>query len=435
MLKDILEKIAKNKKDEKIPLSLIDGYVDVKAYKHEENGEKKLIYHNTGDNTVTNWMRQVIMLLLSGYSLSTYGSTKVIDSGTGLSTNIKDTDQFSKPSTGNHSDTANTDGYCLNGKQYLGPFNNTDTDNSNSVAQNYYPVEQNTNLWSSESEELYALFPTKILLGTGCEYTDWDSLKEFNETDNATWYADIVQQYGNGDEATAKTNFNTLVGADGNDNAAYGCNVYSGTVGIQGNYTGNGSILPAITVNDPDTTSNITSSADMAKRFGVVGAVKTLYLPSGNGNNSINSMSVLESTVSDSGRLIQGQFRGAGRPCFVYFRRNSVTGGTADWDQQTSDVFVSKDSESAFLNRITFRIVIPAQSSGTAAVGEYNPFNGYTFKQVGLFNDAKFATDTSNTESVYSQNMPCGTLLAIKNIQSFTKTADESIEFTWTLTI
>lgn len=433
MLKDILEKLKAKKDDDKISLSLIDGYVDVKAYKHEENGEKKLIYHNTGDNTVTNWMRQVIMLLLSGYSLSSYGTTA--PNATSVSNNILDSNLYSKPDSDNHSDEFNTDGYCLNGNQYLSYFNNSNTSDNSTVSENFYPVTNNNDIYGAN--DMYALFPTKILLGTGCEYTDWDSLREFNETDNATWYADIVQQYGNGDVSTAKSNFNKLTGADGDN--GYACNTYSGTIGVQGNYTGNGSMLPAVTVNDPDTTSNITSSADMAKRYGVVGAIKTLFLPSNASDTALGGTPLLETTISDSGRLMTGQFRGAGRPCFIYFRRSSGTSTNgdkpADWDKQTSDVFVSKDSESAFLNRITFRVVIPAQSSGTAAVGVYNPFNGYTFKQVGLYNDAVFGTDTTKSPTKYSANMPCGMLLAIKNIQSFTKTADESIEFTWTLTI
>ena len=76
---------------------------------------------------------------------------------------------------------------------------------------------------------------------------------------------------------------------------------------------------------------------------------------------------------------------------------------------------------------------MPSQSSGSSSIGKYYPFNGYTFKQIGLFNDALFNTD--ETGSTDKDTMPCGTMLAIKNIQKFSKTADESVEFTWTLTI
>lgn len=415
MLKDLFKK-EKTKKDEKISLPLMDGYVDVKAYKHDDKGNKKLIYHNTGDNTVTNWMRHVIMLLLSGYSESLSGTQLTAADNT-----LRVSDQYSKPQPSAHSANTNCDGYYMNGDQYL---SEEYEDNGS------YPVLPNTDIYGN-GVNVYALYPTKILLGTGCEYTDWETLRDYNETDNATWYSNIVQQYGNGDVDTAETNFDKLINGE---EESFNCNKYSGTIGLQGVYTGNGSMVPAVTVNDPDTTSNVSSSADMAKRYGVVGAIKSLYLPV----NGTDNLDCQEATISDSGRLLKGEFRGAGRPCFIYFRRNNTADSGADWDKQTSDVFVSKDSENTFLNRITFRVVIPAQSSGTAAVGVYNPFNGYTFKQVGLYNDAVFSTKSSSTPSGSStiiNNMPCGMLLAIKNLQSFTKTADESIEFTWTLTI
>ena len=54
-----------------------------------------------------------------------------------------------------------------------------------------------------------------------------------------------------------------------------------------------------------------------------------------------------------------------------------------------------------------------------------------------MFNDALINTVSGkeNPTTKQASNMPCGMMLAVKNIQNFTKTADESIEFTWTLTI
>ena len=422
MLKDIFIKKNKDSTNEKILKSIADGYVDIKAYKHFEDGSKKLVYHDTGDNTVTNWMRHAIMLMLSGYSLSNDGK-KSFNS----STSQVDNEQITKPSSEYHTDDTNADGYCLNGSQYLW----------SSTELKGYPVSSNNDLYNDP--ETYAIFPTKILLGTGCEYTDWASLKEENEEDNATWYANMVKQYGDGDEDLAAKNFNMLTGitesTDTTESQNYTCNVYSGTIGIQGVYSGNGTIQKSVNVNDPDTTTNISTSADMANRYGVVGAIKTLYLPK---EGDEFSKKIIESTVSDSGRLLQGKYRGAGRPCFVYFNRTKIdsSNGELDWDKQVSDIYVSKDTSTDFLNRITFRVVIPAQSSGTGQVGTYNPFNGYTFKQVGLFNDVLFSTRSAkNADSIARRNMPCGMMLAVKNIQNFSKTADTSIEFTWTLTI
>ena len=277
------------------------------------------------------------------------------------------------------------------------------------------------------------MFPTKVLLGTGCEYTDWQSLKDANEEENATWYTNMINTYGDGDVIVAEKAFNSMLGLESDDDICKS-NQYSGTIGLQGLYSGSGSLVRAITVNDPDNTTNVSSSAEMSKRYGVVGAIKTIYCP----DDANDCSEYLEETVSDSGRLIKGKYRGAGRPCFIYFNRSSQTkSNKLDWDEVTSDISVQRDSSSNYLNRITFRVVIPAQSSGTGAVGEYNPFNGYTFKQIGLFNDALINTisDVNNPKTKQASNMPCGMMLAVKNIQNFTKTADESIEFTWTLTI
>lgn len=419
MLKDLFKKQNKDLK-ETIAKSLMDGYVDIKAYKHDKDGNKTMVYHDTGDNTITDWMRHAIMLMLSGYSLS-YNGNNVIDG----EESAKDKDQISKPNPVYHSSSENKgynkDGYCLNGEQYL-----WEGENSNIG----YPIVGNTNFYV-DGEEQYSLFPTKVLLGTGCEYTDWQSLKDANEEENATWYTNMINTYGDGDVIVAEKSFNSMLGLDTDTCQS---NQYSGTIGLQGLYSGSGSLVRAITVNDPDNTTNVSSSAEMSKRYGVVGAIKTIYCP----DDASDCSDYLEETVSDSGRLIKGKYRGAGRPCFIYFNRSSqTTQSKLDWDEVTSDISVQRDSSSNYLNRITFRVVIPAQSSGTGAVGEYNPFNGYTFKQIGLFNDALINTisDVNNPKTKQASNMPCGMMLAVKNIQNFTKTADESIEFTWTLTI
>lgn len=421
MLKDLFKKKNKDLK-ETIAKSLMDGYVDIKAYKHDKDGNKTMVYHDTGDNTITDWMRHAIMLMLSGYSLS-YNGNNVINNNESSS---KDKDQISKPNPLYHSSSENKgynkDGYCLNGEQYL-----WERESSNIG----YPVVGNTNFYAEN--EQYSLFPTKVLLGTGCEYTDWQSLKDANEEENATWYTNMINTYGDGDVIVAEKAFNSMLGLESDDDICQS-NQYSGTIGLQGLYSGSGSLVRAITVNDPDNTTNVSSSAEMSKRYGVVGAIKTIYCP----DDVSDCSEYLEETISDSGRLIKGKYRGAGRPCFIYFNRSSqTTQSKLDWDEVTSDISVQRDSSSNYLNRITFRVVIPAQSSGTGAVGEYSPFNGYTFKQIGLFNDALINTtsDKNNPKTKQASNMPCGMMLAVKNIQNFTKTADESIEFTWTLTI
>ena len=375
MLKDLL----KNKKKTDKALSLFDGYVDIKVFKHSEDGNKKLIYHDTGDNTVTDWMRQALLLLLSGHPYSVHGR-----------------DGITKPNSSNRTQGQNIDGYCINGRQFIDSF-----DNFNPVV-----IQPNDGtIWP------YSVFPTKVLLGTGLECSSWDEVETLS-SNYAEWYNDILATYndeGSVDINTAKNNFESLLSNVGNT------------------YSSDG-VTKSVTLNNPDIKQSLSRNhADFRKRLGVKGAIKTLY----DGTN--NTLSYLENSISDAGKLLAGKYRGAGRPCFIYFNRPAQTNDSTKeyWDDPSYDVYVHRDSSSDVCNQITFRIVLPSQTSGSGALGKYYPFNGYTFKEIGLFNDALFITK-DNTESL---EMPFGTLLAIKSIESFTKTADESVEFTWTLTI
>ena len=115
MLKDLFKKKNKDLK-ETIAKSLMDGYVDIKAYKYDKDGNKTMVYHDTGDNTITDWMRHAIMLMLSGYSLS-FNGNNVIDGNE----SAKDKEQISKPNLDYHSSSENKgynkDGYCFIGEQ------------------------------------------------------------------------------------------------------------------------------------------------------------------------------------------------------------------------------------------------------------------------------------------------------------------------------
>ena len=428
MLKDLFKKnnnSESNNLKEKIANSLMDGYVDIKAYRYNDKNEKKLVYHDTGDNTVTNWMRHVIMQLLAGVPLSINGS--------GFNEQISDSacnnDNCTTYSSANHSELKNLDGCCISDAdyQYL--------HNSQGVVTNYIALDGHN----------YPLFPTKVLLGTGKEYTSWENLQEENEQNNATWYSEMVEGYGSGEgEASAKDQVNNLI-----EGQSICCNTYSATVGAQNVYSGNGSLVPAITVNDPDPAVLEESPANLANRYGVVGAIKTAYLPDGSdiggfilepsGSTRVTVNELLNPTVSDSGKLLKSRYRGVGRPCFIYFNRTRTSaeeGYKLDYSKQTSGVYLSKENKTSipYLNRITFRVVMPAQR-GSDSNGSYYPYNGYTLKQVGLFNDALISIQEGVPNSSLWPKMPCGMMLAVKNIASFTKTADEEINFTWTLTI
>lgn len=417
MLKDIFAKFFEQDSkviSDKILNSLADGYVDVKAYRDTEDG-KELVYHDTGDNVVTNWMRQAIMMMLAGYSYSNDG-TDTESLGDYATTGFNN---ISYPFDGvnEHEEKAtNSNGYILNGEQYLwgkGDFSG-------------HPTEPNRFISSSYK---FPYFPTKVLFGTGKEYASWNDLETENQFAHTSWYNDIKEMYG-GDQASSA--FESLRDLH--------INSYSGTVGVGGSTTGNANTIRTVTVNDPVQTSDTTSTSDMASRYGVVGAVKTVFVPNSKWPLASAESAVLDSITSDAGKLIKSNLRGAGKPCFIYFNRTKDGADKLqpDWsDTNSAQIYLTKDATSSkFLNRITFRITMPSQSAGSGYMNQYYPYNGYTLKQIGLFNDARLAYDTAPTEDgVVSENMPCGMLLAIKNIEAFTKTADEMIVLTWTLTI
>ena len=397
MLKNLLKK--NNLTKDKILSSIMDGYVDIKGYRIEEDGSKKMIYHDTGDNTVTDWMRQTILELLTGESLSNEGNQ---DPG--------DNKNITKYNNDSHGENTNMDGCCISDSQYF-----TDKE---------YKYKIN----STVAGEIYAVWPTKVLFGTGKEYIDFATLQLENETENKTWFNEILNMYGNGDKTTAETQINNLIGGNDGSNGNFNNN-YSASVGGQGIYDcDRGGLINSITVNDPETGDIFDTPASLSKRVGVVGAIKTIYLP----EEKDDKIEYLNPGRSMSGKLLKSKYRGVGRPCFIYLN-------DSDWGNSTSSVSLSGDNDK-FLNRITFNIKMPSQKGTSALEGldTYYPYNGYTLKQVGLFNDALIQS-VNNSEgkkvSSVAELMPCGTMLAVKNISHFTKTADVEYDITWTLTI
>ena len=412
MLKDLFDKF-KNKEKDPINLNIFDGFVDIKGYKIID-GKKKLVYHDCGDNVVTDWMRHAIMVMLTGSVFSANGNC-IISSETSpgsrtSSQSFSMLGQTSKyhSSKSEGSSGKNLDGYVLNGSQYFFDAAN--------ITEKYSK--------SSMIDNIYALFPTKVLFGTGKEYSSWQVLQSENEVANATWYTEMLNSYG-GDITTAKNNFDTGIDLT--------CNTFSGSIS-KNIYTGNGAITKARTVNDPDSSSNIiATTSTMNKNYGVVGAIKTIYF--GEDDNDL-----LQTTLTQEGKLLKPINRGIGRPCFIYFntprQNNKVKEG---WDDPASaEVSLSKDNAASYLNKITFNITMPAQDATSNSIGAYYPYNGYTLKQMGLYNDAFLTTGVTASNDLTSypyNNMQCGMLLAVKNITAFQKNADTEIKLQWTLTI
>lgn len=405
MLKNIFKNKEKNTKNKEKLLnrSLMDGYVDIKVFRNTGDNEKKLIYHDTGDNVVTNWMRHSILLLLTGSNFSAVGKTS--GSFTDSSASESSSEAISKPYTNDsdivvHSDSSNLDGYVLDNSAYF-------------WEQDDYNDKYSKSLVSTNN--IFAWFPTKVLFGTGSEYNDFDTFKTEKESTDKDYYENIVSAYGSEDKLKAA--FDTA--------NEMGCNTFSGTT-ASNSISGNNSLQTGmISFNNSQTTILTTSNSEFSEAYNVMGAIKTSYFSS--------SDDKLEKIDSDSGRLLLPGYRGMGRPCFIYF--NGYTEGEEGWNSSSNDaqVVLSKDSDGNYLSRITFKVIMPSQNSGV-----YYPYNGYTLNQVGLYNDSKMADEPSGTSTINNypyNNMAWGTLLAIKNITPFTKTASDTIEFTWALTV
>ena len=185
MLKDFFKNAIKKQEPtqqlvDKIKNNLVDGFVDIKAYKGDE-----LVYHDAGDNVVTDWMRHAIMILLTGDSFSKLGNT-----------NSTNNEPINTLLAANHSVDLklNRDGYILNGEQYF-----WDGTSFKGFCSKSDVAEAN----------IYPLFPTKVLFGTGKEYTDFDSLANDTKENFPYYYDAVVQTFGGGSgETQAETVFN-----------------------------------------------------------------------------------------------------------------------------------------------------------------------------------------------------------------------------------
>jgi len=412
LLKDKLKKVFKNTKEpkDKIKLPMMDGFVDIKGYK-----DGKLFYHDCGDNVVTDWMRQAIMLMLSGVTFTSHG----------------DSPYFEEVQEGQQK-KVNYDGYVFNGKQYDAVINEDD--------QKKFSISLNG--------KDKALFPTKILFGTGKEYSSWNILKTENETTHPVWFEEMTNLFGG--EGQAATNFDKCINskpeevtyAYSNINTDY-YNNFSGTI-APGVHSGDGLLAKCRTVNDPDTsTTEVASAVSMYRNYGVIGAIKTPYQRNEGGNYP----DMLQNVTSESGKLLLPKYRGVGQPAFIYFNQHSAPESdedTENWADPSAEVCISKDPADKYLTKITFTITLPEQSTATSSVGAYYPYNGFTLKQIGLYNDSQIVLNPTGEQQTpgssdgayypYS-NMIHGMLLAVKNIAPFTKQAGSNYVISWTITI
>lgn len=418
MLKDLGKKFLKNDKEslsDKIRNTMIDGFVDIKAYK-----EDKLIYHDAGDNVVTDWMRHAIMVLLTGDSFSKLGST-----------NGEVPDPINAIDPVNHAEgTINKDGYILNGKQYF--WNPSDYKGHYSASD-------------VSVDNIFSLFPTKVLLGTGKEYASWADLENDTILTYNDKYKDFLNKFGNGSSSIAASTFDgpAIPTADEPVTIKSPYNHYSSSLG-NNIFTGSAELLKTRTVDDPYTSKVTNPSETLNVEYGITGAIKTIYFnTTDSSNETLHKTPALE---QGKGYMLPPKWRGIGRPAFIYFNtpeKNNLGERDEAWsDPETgAEVILTRDVSKKYLEKITFTITMPEQTSTNGANTDFYPYNGFTLKQIGLFCDSRLSyTDapaTTETTSAYWQyrNMPCGIMLAKKHIAPIIKNADIKVILTWIISI
>jgi hypothetical protein len=364
---NLLNKFVTQRYGEKFPFDL-KGKLEVFGYR---NG--KLFHYDTNDNTITIWAKHAVMHLLTGEVFSSSGTSRSTASGDHVATG----DTF-----------VNNDGTMVSGEQYFGD-----------------PTFPGPNNWWSRPvsgdslTHLYGFFPTKMLFGTGFEWSTWAEIGD----------SDYYEQYGSG--GWNQTNFESNITDSGNTYS----NDYSGDT-LHKNKSMN------------DIYSTALSGTISDSSFGITGAVKdSLY------NNSVGDSTNLE--VTGGNYFAKKTYWGIGHPAFIYAKR------IARFYQSGSEIALNFDS--TVENKITFTITMPEQTGVNAGI--FYPYNGFAIKEAGLFCDSRFrlkdttppndagSDDSGNTEFDNFSKMGHGIMFAKRYISPITKSHDVSITARWTI--
>lgn len=408
MLKDILKKnisiITGKKKNDPMPFTL-KGKLTIIG---EKNGE--MIHYDEGDNVVTVWAKHATMHLLTSESYSTHGN-KIATDGTTVysSRSIIDSDHIEGVN--------NIDGSLVSEEQYLG-------NNVNYYAGSFHKhlnrpanlaIEQSTGDDAENGGFIFPFFPTKMLFGTGVEYTSWDDVVTAGRSGHET---DITSYVHPKNGSWNEVDFDNMI-----DNPE---NYYSEAWDQAAK-----SLIKARTVNDVYSgvlQGDLPNEAD----HGIPGAIKDATY------RGTSEFSKLE--VVDGKSFARGSYRGIGRPAFVYAKRGRFFRDSSESKLQAGSTSGTESLET----KITFSVVLPEQSTG-----EFYPYNGYTLKMAGLFCDVRMLlgnnvpvgdyvnvpTGTDLTALEYSnyQKMPGGIMWAKRKIAPIYKSHDVKVTAQWTI--
>ena len=359
----------------------IEGRLEMAAMK---NG--KVFHYDVGSNVVTIWAKHATMHLLTGEAFSSHGNQREFDTG-----------------SNDHSLTYNPDGTLLSGNQYFA-LNGANYGLENRWTKSTLTPNDDPSVGDSTTvvdEVKYPFFPSKMLFGTGFEWETW---------------ADVVA-YGDGystkyEEDSWSTHFDSNVLDADNDYS----NTFIGT-----------SLEQTRTMNDIYSGSLTNSPLDTD--FAVQGAVKNgLYFD--NATQGVGEVGARIEMIDDNEFSIQ-EYRGVGKPSFIYALRNQR------FMFEGSEVRLSSDDGVDIENKITFTVNMPEQTGGEA--GLFYPYNGFILKQAGLFCDARMLLENTvpinpGTPEIDNYNkMPYGIMIAKRNIAPIQKSHDVAISSRWTL--
>lgn len=377
-------------------LKELRGELEIIGYK---NG--KQFHYEKGPNTVTVFAKHATMHLLSGESFTSHGEQRLFD--------VDDATAHTSTDVG---EGTNKDGTLISGEQYFSDNSSPDFDVASRWSRS--TVDAQTVLGDTgDTDEVikYPFFPTKLLFGTGVEFQNWATL--------GSTYPEYQQAYI--DDGWDSTAFNANITNVGNDYS----NEWTGSA-LQQKRTMNDIFAGTLTtpvIQDTD--------------FGISGAIKDgLYedasLSRGQLNAGGSGSGTIKTEFLDGNEFLVREWRGVGRPAFIYARRDSRFFQTGSEVQLSSDSYLE--------NKITFTVVMPEQT-GTEA-GIFYPYNGYTLKVAGLFCDARILLQNTipvgggvdhPTEAENYNKMPYGMLFAKRYISPIAKDHNVSITARWTI--
>lgn len=367
MLKDIIMKSHNLllKENDNIPLGM-RGELEVIVRDKDDN----IVSYQKDHNTITQWMKHAITHMLAGYVLQT---ERVGISGTA--------EPIYSTIQADHSTISNPDGMLISKKQYFTDLSGVDL--------NLVPGVGTLGTGFNS-----AIYPTKMLFGTGVEFPTYDTAKAY--------YGTTYQQM---------TGFDSEISVPFENNLKNDKNYFNE----------NGTITDPSTLGtrtcQPLTTQAITENISSSST-GIKGAIKDCL---------INSNNDLDINYDAENSIVKGEYRGVGRPCFVYAERkldnlfSSIT-------EYPGYVKVGSEGTTSFENKITYSVVLPRTTG-------FYPYDGWILKEAGLFNDAPFLIGGADDVGDNSEKMLAGTLLAKRYISPVLKTQDNSIEFIWSIYI